>query len=82
MNGRFAALELFRSCTVGRLIEALQQAPTDAKIDDIFKDPWTKNIIMVFTHDSFGVVPEGDCVPQLKLTASTGAFSVRDWIVE
>ncbi len=61
-----AALEIFKSCMVGQLIEALQKAPDDASVDDVFKDPWTKNTIMVLSHASFGVVPDGECIPRLS----------------
>lgn len=65
MNSNLAALEVFRTCTIGQLIEALQQAPSDARIDSLFRDPWTKNTVMVVAHPSFGSVPEGECIPRL-----------------
>ena len=66
--GRLKAIECHPKF-VGALLRGgfRTNVPEDARVTDLFADPWTKNIIFIIESQSFDLVPPGEQYPKFEL---------------
>jgi len=49
------------------------EVPKDARLVDLFLDPWTKSFVFVWEHESFEVRREGDTIKRVNILRSRAA---------